>query len=514
MLGFLLLPLMPSLWTVLQHAWHPAKWELLTSPPYLTSSINSMLIGGLVALCTGAIGTLHAFLLERVRLPGRALWQHLYLLPLLVPPYVQTIGWMHLVDQSSVLASFSSPDQLMRLHALLFSRFGVVAILTCIYAPLVSAVVQAGLRSMDRQAEEVALFTASPARVCLRVTLPLILPHILSSALVVFILAVNTFDVPDLLRVRVVPIEIFLQLSVFYDEAGALMMAFPLLLLAGISAILIQRVIGSKGFAFATLRSNGQPLFTGRGVEFAGGVFCALLFLIALVAPVAMLLHSAAASQNLQFAKILSGSLGQIRYSAILALCSAALASLAAFPVGYLLARQRQAGPSGIQLLLLLLFALPVVFYSLGLVKILNHPWVNALAFTSLPCIAGLAAHFLCIGVIVLQIGLLQIHPTSEEYGLFTSKSPLRSFTGILVPQLIPFFAVVFVIVFLFVFSELSATLLLVPPGEETVAVKIYNLLHYGVQDAVACLSLLIALAICTLFFMLQGWLRWMAQPR
>lgn len=506
--------MVPSLWTVLQYAWHPTNWKILLSPPYLTSSVNSLLIGGLVALCTGVIGTLHALFIERVRLPGRRLWQHLYLLPLLVPPYIHTIGWMQFADQGGVLKNFSSPDLLEYIHGLLFSRFGVVAILTCIYMPLVSAVVQAGLRSMDQQAEEVALFTASSVRVCWRVTLPLVLPHICSSALVVFILAVNTFDVPDLLRVRVVPIDIFIQLSVFYDEAGALMMALPLLFLAALSAKVIQRFIGNKGFAFATLRSAGQPLFTGRGVGLAGGAFCALLFLIALVIPVAVLLYSAVASQNAQLTKVLSGSLGQIRYSVVLALCSAALTSLVAFPVGYLLARQRHTGPSGIQLPLLLLFALPVVFYSLGLVKILNHPWVNTLAFTSLPCIIGLAAHFLCIGVIILQIGLMQIHPTSEEYGLFSSKSRIRSFTGILVPQLIPFFTVVFVIVFLFVFSELSATLLLVPPGEETVAVKIYNLLHYGAQDAVACLSLLIAVAIFTLFFLLQGWLRWMALPR
>jgi iron(III) transport system permease protein len=38
--------------------------------------------------------------------------------------------------------------------------------------------------------------------------------------------------------------------------------------------------------------------------------------------------------------------------------------------------------------------------------------------------------------------------------------------------------------------SELSATLLVVPPGVTTISVRIFQLLHYGVDDRVAALAL------------------------
>ena len=49
----------------------------------------------------------------------------------------------------------------------------------------------------------------------------------------------------------------------------------------------------------------------------------------------------------------------------------------------------------------------------------------------------------------------------------------------------------VLVILFFLVLNEVTTTVLLVPPGFETIIVKIYNLMHYGDFKTVAFLSLL-----------------------
>jgi iron(III) transport system permease protein len=71
--------------------------------------------------------------------------------------------------------------------------------------------------------------------------------------------------------------------------------------------------------------------------------------------------------------------------------------------------------------------------------------------------------------------------------------------TKIIFPQLHPSLIVAFFLVFICCFSELSATLLLVPPGRETIAVKVYNLMHYGADAMVSSLCLFIILMM--LFF-------------
>jgi iron(III) transport system permease protein len=49
--------------------------------------------------------------------------------------------------------------------------------------------------------------------------------------------------------------------------------------------------------------------------------------------------------------------------------------------------------------------------------------------------------------------------------------------------------------------GELAATVLVIPPGTTTIAVRIFSLLHYGVEDRVAslCLVMIGAVAVATL---------------
>jgi iron(III) transport system permease protein len=51
-------------------------------------------------------------------------------------------------------------------------------------------------------------------------------------------------------------------------------------------------------------------------------------------------------------------------------------------------------------------------------------------------------------------------------------------------------------IVFILCFGELGMTLLVMPPGRETIPIKIYNLMHYGADQMVAALCLILVLFI------------------
>ena len=52
----------------------------------------------------------------------------------------------------------------------------------------------------------------------------------------------------------------------------------------------------------------------------------------------------------------------------------------------------------------------------------------------------------------------------------------------ILIPLLKPSLLAAFFIVFLLSFGDLGTTLLIIPPGRETIPIKIYNLMHYGAE--------------------------------
>jgi len=47
--------------------------------------------------------------------------------------------------------------------------------------------------------------------------------------------------------------------------------------------------------------------------------------------------------------------------------------------------------------------------------------------------------------------------------------------------------------------GELAATVLVVPPGPTTISVRIFSLIHYGVDDRVAAICLVLVLGLAAL---------------
>jgi hypothetical protein len=59
-------------------------------------------------------------------------------------------------------------------------------------------------------------------------------------------------------------------------------------------------------------------------------------------------------------------------------------------------------------------------------------------------------------------------------------------------PLLAPAFVVSWLLVFVLSLGELGTSLMVSPPGQATLSMKIYNLMHYDATDSVAALSLVI----------------------
>ena len=185
---------------------------------YIALAKNSLgLAIGTTALSL-AIGTPLAFLLARTDLWARRILGIIYLVPILIPPYIHAIVWTHL---NSFIKSYLSFD----IHSL----GGVIFVLTLAYFPFVTLLTQSGLKSIDRNLEEASLLCHGRWRTLRWITLPLVMPHILSGAIFVFIFSLIDFGVPDILRVNLYPIEIFIQFSAFYNEGAAAILALPLI---------------------------------------------------------------------------------------------------------------------------------------------------------------------------------------------------------------------------------------------------------------------------------------------
>lgn len=140
--------------------------------------------------------------------------------------------------------------------------------------------------------------------------------------------------------------------------------------------------------------------------------------------------------------------------------------------------------------------AVPAVTMGIGLITIWNQPLMDIVYGSSLIIIFGYVARFIPFAVAAAISGLRQLDTKLEEAAFMASSNWWRVMGKIVVPLISPSLITGFFIVFILALGELGTTLLVTPPGRETISLKIYNLMHYGAEEKVAALCLVLMAAI------------------
>lgn len=147
-----------------------------TDPTWLRPTLNSLIIATATMVLTMALVMPATFALVRHRFWGKSLANLLMMLPMAVPHIVMAIGY------------YSYFGSLRLVH----SHLGVILAHTCLAVPITFLVLSANLKGFDRTLERAARsLGATPRQTFWHVTLPILRPGILISALFAFI---QSFD--------------------------------------------------------------------------------------------------------------------------------------------------------------------------------------------------------------------------------------------------------------------------------------------------------------------------------
>jgi len=196
---------------------------------------------GVTIICI-VIGVPETLILARMRPAWQGTFFVVILGPLLISVVVRTLGWQILLSRDGAVNSI-----LLRLHLvdrpvqLLFSMTGVVIVLTHVLLPFMIIAVWSALQRFDSQAAHAARsLGAGPLTTFGRITLPQLMPGILSGAIIVFTLSVSAFATPAIIggrRVKVVTTAIYDEfLNSMNWPLGA---ALAVLLLLGIVFVVV-----------------------------------------------------------------------------------------------------------------------------------------------------------------------------------------------------------------------------------------------------------------------------------
>jgi putative spermidine/putrescine transport system permease protein len=210
----------------------------LTDDFRLRIAWNSLLLSTTVTALTLVLTYPIALFLYRWNSPWRNILVVLTISPLLVSSVVRTFGWMIILGDNGWVNYGLRTAGLVTAPVRMTNNFvGVVIALTEVLMPVMALALIAGFGRLDRTYEEAAAsLGATPAKVFLRVIIPLSLPGVALGCLLCFVQAISSFVTPQLLGGG----RVFLIATEIYDTA---MITLNWPLSAAISMLLLAALI-------------------------------------------------------------------------------------------------------------------------------------------------------------------------------------------------------------------------------------------------------------------------------
>ncbi|MDQ3326662.1 MAG: ABC transporter permease subunit [Actinomycetota bacterium] len=498
--------------------------EVLTAPGLGTAVLNTVVLAVLVTVLAVPAGTLMALGLRRADLPGRGFWRVGVLLPVVVPEFVLAYSW----TQAYGRAGFTSALFGLEWEGVL-GPGGVLVVLVVNAVPLAYLLAAVGLAARDEPNLERAARAcgASAVTVLRTVTLPLLRPPIAAASVLVFVLTLGTFAIPQVMGspagFATVTTRIYANLARGSDPFSfveAVVLALLLVLLAGLVIAPADAVLGPRLRATRVAQPEGAPIVPVRRAAsrwMAAGLGCYLLVavalpLLALVAaaltravglpptPDNWTLDNVASVLDQRTVEAVGRSLG-------LAFLAATLLTVLGGCVAVL-----ERGRSGRWLGTLITLTLVLPGSTLAVALLITYGrWLGGtLTLVLLAYLAKLWA-FAHRPI----SGALDRLPPQEMHAARASGADwLTAVRTVALRPLAPALLCAWLVCFLIALHEVTMSSLLYGPGSETLAVVVLNSQELGQIGQTAALAVLLTVAMAVPALLLWLTLRWLRAPQ
>ncbi len=488
---------------------------LLATAPLLASdpqarvlASNTILLASAVAIASVVLAAPLAFLLVRTDVAGRNLAGVLLLALLFMPPYLQAAAWQAGFGSRGWYGLAATGP------ALLEGWRGAIAIHVLVAIPWVVAIVGVGLRLAEPELEEQALLDGTPGQVFRQVTIRRAADALTAAFLWVAVAVAGEMTITDLFQVRTYAEQLYTEFAGVGPLGAAPWKIVPSVIatlwviVAGL--VLSDRLISPE--RFASQRQN--PVFRlGRWRPIASLITLGAVGLL-LGVPIGSLMwkagtmvtreaHGFVRGWSLEEClQMVFGSPARFSHELGWSLAIAGLAATTAVVIGLPLAwSARRGGWRAVPawLMIALGLALPGPLIGLGLITcfdVPDWPWLLRLYDHSIaPVWIAQTVRALPLCTLVLWYALRTVATDLLDSATLEGAGAWRRFFQIVLPQRWPAVTAAWLMAFALAWGELSASILVVPPGVATLPVRIFGLIHYGVDDQVAGASLAIMAA-------------------
>ena len=473
------------------------------------------------------LGTTLAWMNERTNTPFKSVFFALSIIPLVIPGILFVVAWILLASPkigilNLVMQSwFGFEEPLVDIYSLA----GMIWVDGLHYSPMAFLLMTAAFRAMDPSLEESATMSgANIFQVVWRVTLRLAWPAIFATILILFVRAIESFEVPALLGLPV-GIQVFTS-SIYqavhrYPSQMGLASAYSVTLLAITTAgVYFVSRLSSRGSKYATVTGKGfrpRQIDLGRWRWFTAAIFV-VYFLLIVVLPFSVLLWSSfqkfysvpsmQALQNLtldpyRFVFTYPNLSGTVWNSFLLSFGTATIVMLVTSVICWIVVKTKLPG----RWLLDNIASLPMVFPGLVLgvaimifylnvdIGVYGTIWIMFIAYIT---------RFMPYGLRYNTTSMLQIHKELEESAAMSGASWGTTFRRIILPLLKPGLVAGWIYVMIVSIRELSTSILLYSPGTQVVSIVIWELWENGQYVELSALGVLFIITLFVLVLVAQ----------
>ena len=451
---------------------------------------NSLLLAGTTTALAVGFGLVAALWLATLEARWRTAFLALAVVALALPPFLVTNCWISLLGETGTLRTW--------LPLKIYSLGGTIWILSLLLWPITLFAALAAWRRL-----EAAQFECEPAMTGWALLRWLLIPvargELALAAVLTFVLALNNFAVPAILQTKVLPDEVWVQFNTKFDTLAALRLSVPLVL----APVLLLAWATRRAVAWPRIQGTVPARIfrrqLGSAWRIGSGVLATLLCVVSVGLPLGQIVL--ARRTWLELPGAMEASTGAIWHSFWFAALAATV--VVGVALGFCSRRRKAAEPkrsrqvrlltSAATMVSWLPFFIPGVLIGIALIKIFNRPVLVAFYQSVGIVLLALVIRYFALAWMAARHAVESVDRDLTDAARLEGASRWQMLRFVVWPQIAPQMFAAWYVVYLLCLWDVESIVIIQPPGGETLALKIFNLLHYGyaAQVNALCLALL-----------------------
>lgn len=477
--------------------------EFFTKPYYTSTIANSFKVSIAATVVSLVVGVSMGYLYAVYEIKLAKTVRMCVILATMSAPFVGAYAWILLMGRNGAITVFlQSLFPNVEIPSI-YGFGGILLVFTTQLFPLVFLYITGAMSKMDNSLMEASVsMGVTGLKRFFKVIVPLIMPSILASGLLVFIRALSDFGTPLLLGegYRTFPVTLYNEFVGEVSQNKGFASAIGIVAIVITCVIYIIQNIATAKTSFAMSALNPVPKKKPKGI--AGVLVHLYIYIITGISILPQVYVAYCSFRNtsgqlyvdgysFQSYREMFGKLGSSVVNTIkIPVISLAFILVFAVLIAYISVRRRNPLTGAVDMISMIPYIIPGTVVGIAMVSSFNRPPL-ILTATMAIMIISLVIRRLPYTIRSSVATLQQIPLSIEEAAISLGSSKLKTFIRITVPMMSSGIIAGAILSWVTLVTELSTAIFLYTARTQTLTVAIYTQIvrgHYGVASAMATL--------------------------